>query len=87
MESVTAFEAQSQFPKLLARVEGGEEVVITRREKVIARMVPEIAGNSEAARRAVAGLDAIRERIAARPSSQSALTAGEVKSAIEEGRH
>ena len=35
---VTAVEAKTRFGELLDRVEAGEEVVITRRGKVVARM-------------------------------------------------
>ena len=38
---ISAHEAKTHFGELLKRVERGEEVVITRRELPIARMVPE----------------------------------------------
>lgn len=41
MRTVAVVEAKSQFSALLAAVESGEEVVITRRGQVIARLVPE----------------------------------------------
>jgi prevent-host-death family protein len=40
MKEVGAFEAKSRLGQLLDRVEAGEEVVITRRGKVVARLVP-----------------------------------------------
>jgi len=40
MRSVPVVEAKAQFSALLAAVEQGEEVVITRRGCVIARIVP-----------------------------------------------
>jgi len=40
MREVGAFEAKSRLGQLLDWVEAGEEVVITRRGKVVARMVP-----------------------------------------------
>lgn len=40
MKEIGAFEAKSRLGKLLDWVEAGEEVVITRRGKVVARMVP-----------------------------------------------
>jgi prevent-host-death family protein len=40
MKEVGAFEAKSRLGQLLDWVEAGEEVVITRRGKVVARMVP-----------------------------------------------
>lgn len=40
MKEVGAFEAKSRLGQLLDRVEAGEEVVITRRGKAVARLVP-----------------------------------------------
>lgn len=43
MRTVAVVEAKSQFSALLAAVERGEEVAITRRGRVIARLVPDTA--------------------------------------------
>ena len=40
MREIGAFEAKSKLGQLLDWVEAGEEVVITRRGKVVARLVP-----------------------------------------------
>ena len=40
MKHVGAFEAKNKLGTLLDWVEGGEEVVITRRGKAVARLVP-----------------------------------------------
>jgi prevent-host-death family protein len=48
MAKVTAFEAKTRFGELLDRVADGEEVVITRHDKPVARLVPE---GASAARR------------------------------------
>jgi prevent-host-death family protein len=40
MREVGAFEAKNRFGTLLDWVEKGEEVVITRRGKIVARLVP-----------------------------------------------
>ncbi|HLA79842.1 MAG TPA: type II toxin-antitoxin system prevent-host-death family antitoxin [Vicinamibacteria bacterium] len=40
MSKVTAFEAKTRFGELLERVSKGEEVVITRHDKAVARLVP-----------------------------------------------
>ena len=40
MKEVGAFEAKSRLGQLLDQVEAGEEVVITRRGKAVARLVP-----------------------------------------------
>ena len=84
MASVTAFEAKTRFGKLLERVAQGEEIVITRHEKPVARIVPEGHGNLEDIRIAAAGLRELRRRIAARRGRT--LSHVQVKSLIEEGR-
>jgi antitoxin (DNA-binding transcriptional repressor) of toxin-antitoxin stability system len=40
MESSTVYEAKTQFSRLLARVEAGEEIVICRGKTAIAKLVP-----------------------------------------------
>ncbi len=60
MRKVGAFEAKNRLGQLLDLVERGEEVVITRRGKQVARLVPaEGAINRDQAR---AALRRIRER-------------------------
>jgi prevent-host-death family protein len=41
MKSVPVVEAKAHFSALLAAVEAGEEIALTRRGKVIARLVPD----------------------------------------------
>jgi prevent-host-death family protein len=50
---VTAFDAKTRFGELLDRVIKGEEVVITRHDKPVARLVPEGAQRLDEVRRAV----------------------------------
>ncbi len=73
MAKVSAFEAKTRFGELLDRVAKGEEVVITRHDKPVARLVPEGTQRLDDVRRAVEGL---RELLSNR----------EVRSAIDEGR-
>jgi prevent-host-death family protein len=40
MTTVTVHVAKTQLSKLIARVEAGEEVIIARRDKPVARLVP-----------------------------------------------
>jgi prevent-host-death family protein len=40
MESVGLFEAKTHFSELVARAEQGEEVIITRHNKPVAKIVP-----------------------------------------------
>jgi prevent-host-death family protein len=57
MRKVGAFEAKNRLGALLDSVERGEEIVITRRGKPVARLVPaEVGFDRTKARRAVAGL-------------------------------
>jgi len=84
MSKVTAFEAKTRFGELLERVSRGEEVVITRHDKVVARLVPEGPQRLDEVRRAVSGLRELQSRI--RRRSRAKLSDREVRSAIEEGR-
>ncbi len=84
MAKVTAFEAKTRFGELLERVANGEEVVITRHAKAVARLVPEGVQRQDEIRRAVSGLRELQNQI--RRRSRAKLSDREVRSAIEEGR-
>jgi len=84
MTKVTAFEAKTRFGELLERVAKGEEVVITRHDKPVARLVPEGAQRGDDVRRAVAGLQALQQQI--RKRSRAKLSDWDVRTAIDEGR-
>ena len=84
MAKVSAFEAKTHFGELLDRVSKGEEVVITRHDRPVARLVPEGAQRLDEVRRAVAGLRELQKRI--RRRSKPKLSDREVRSAIDEGR-
>jgi prevent-host-death family protein len=84
MATVTAFEAKTRFGELLDRVSKGEEVVITRHDKPVARLVPEGTRRLDDVRRAVAGLRELQARI--RTRSKAKLSDREVRAAIEDGR-
>jgi prevent-host-death family protein len=86
MTTVTDSAAKTRFGELLDRVAQGEEIVITRHEKPVARMVPEGRPSREQVGDAVDALFRLKERIAAQPHGRKPLTAAEIKSAIEEGR-
>ena len=62
----------------------GEEVVTTRHDKAVARLVPEGAPRLDEVRRAVSGLRELQDRI--RRRSRAKLSLREVRLAIEEGR-
>ena len=76
MREIGAFEAKNNLGALLSWVENGEEVLITRRGKPVARLVPVI--DRAKALDAVAG---IRE-------ARRGLTLGdlEIKDLVDEGR-
>jgi prevent-host-death family protein len=86
MASVTAFEAKTRFGTLLERVTRGEEIVITRHDKPVARIVPERGASREAVRVAAAGLRGLRQRIAKRRGGKPPLTHAQIVRLIQEGR-
>jgi prevent-host-death family protein len=62
MREVGAFEAKSRFGQLLDWVEAGEEVVITRRGKIVARMAPpNMAFDQDRSRRAAQRIREMRK--------------------------
>jgi prevent-host-death family protein len=60
MHEVGAFEAKNKLGTLLDWVEGGEEVLITRHGKAVARLVPAVVGFDRA--KAKLAAQRIRER-------------------------
>src|SRR3990167_8329140 len=63
MSEIGAFEAKTQFSKLLARVQRGEEITVTLRGKPVARLVPLKPGfDKEQARKAMEDLRAVGRR-------------------------
>jgi prevent-host-death family protein len=84
MATVTAFQAKTRFGELLDRVVRGEEIVITRHEKAVPRLVPEGGANLERTRKAVAEPRAGRSLIANRRGFRP-LTERGIKAAIEQG--
>lgn len=79
MKEIGAFEAKNKFGQLLDWVEAGEQVVITRRGKVVARLVPPRESFDRAA-----ALDAA-QRIRARRQGVT-LGGAKIKDLIAEGR-
>lgn len=85
MSTVTAFQAKTRFGELLDRVIRGEEIVITRHEKPVARIVPEGGADLDRISRAVADLRAGRAAMAQRRRFKM-LSDREIKAAIGQGR-
>jgi antitoxin (DNA-binding transcriptional repressor) of toxin-antitoxin stability system len=86
MAAVSAFVAKTRFGELLDRVSAGEEIVITRHDKPVARIVREGAPRLDNVRRAVEALRSLQQRIAARGPAKAKLLDRDVRAAIDEGR-
>jgi len=79
MVQIGAFEAKNRLSELLRRAESGEEITITNRGRVVARLVPpEPDISSDQVRAAVARIRARRKGVT--------LGGLSVKELIEEGR-
>ncbi|MEA2239225.1 MAG: Antitoxin Phd YefM, type toxin-antitoxin system [Thermoanaerobaculia bacterium] len=86
MLKMSASEARNRFGALLRRVELGEDIVITRHDRPIARVVREGAPNLDSVKRSVEGLRQLQQRIRERNRVRSALSPAEVRAAIDCGR-
>ena len=86
MMTIPALEAKTKFGELLDRVLRGEEIIITRHEKPVARLIPEGGRSLAEIRRAAEGLEALQKEIAASISGKCVLSWKEFKSFVEEGR-
>jgi len=82
MESIGIYEAKSKLSQLVERAESGREVVITRRGKPVAKLVPVQAGQ-EVDRKAI--MDEIRA-FSKTIKLKRKLTMRELREAIEWGR-
>jgi prevent-host-death family protein len=85
MPTVTALEAKTRFGELLERVSRGEEIIITRHDKPVARIIPEGGASLDEVRRVVENLRALRRKMGARPGFKP-LTDREIRTATQEGR-
>jgi len=85
-QSIGLFEAKTHLSELVARAEQGEEVVITRHNRPVAKIVPfdEVApADIERRMRAVARLQALGAEIAERGGP---VTREEILEWVHEGR-
>ena len=85
MATVSESEAKTRFFELLDRVVRGEEIVISRHGKAVARLVPQGRAKLEHTRQAVARLRAVRSLMSNRRGFKP-LSDEEVKESIEESR-
>ena len=82
MREIGAFEAKNTLGTLLDQVQKGEEIVITRHGKPVARLVPETGrGDGARARKAAADIRAL-----ARSANLGAFDWEEWKTFRDEGR-
>jgi prevent-host-death family protein len=79
MRSIGSFEAKNKLSSLLDQVEHGAEIIITRRGRAVARLVPAEPGfHRKKAKRAADGL---------REASKGVMLRGlKIKALIDEGR-
>jgi len=79
MTEIGAFEAKNRLSELLRRVEVGEEIAITNRGRIVARLMPPApAFDAEGARAAISRIRARRKGVK--------LGGVTLKELIEEGR-
>jgi prevent-host-death family protein len=79
MREIGAFEAKNKLGQLLDRVEAGEEITITRRGRVVARLMPPRPSvDREQARSAAAAIRAMSKGVT--------LGGLKIKDMISEGR-
>lgn len=78
MNDVALFDAKNRLSELIHRVEAGEEIAITRRGKIVARLVPAVPeAASQRALEAVAALRASRKGVTlGKLSSRELIRAG-----------
>jgi prevent-host-death family protein len=87
IREVGAFEAKNTLGSLLDRVEQGEEIVITRHGKPVARLVPNVGKTDQDQGRAA--FERLRERarqLARENPGQPAFDWEEIKKLRDEGR-
>lgn len=86
METIGLFEAKTHLSELVARAEQGEEVIITRHNKPVAKLVPigQVSAEVVARRRqAMAELETIGRNVAERTGG---ITREEILEWVREGR-
>lgn len=79
MRTIGAFEAKNRLSELLANVENGEEVTITRHGRAVARLVPITRHDEARIAAAIAELRELRRQVRLAPGES-------VRGLIDEGR-
>lgn len=80
---IPSHEAKTRFGELLSRVERGEEVIITRHELPVARMIPEGRPRQGEMAQIVLG---IKQRRSERRLNSDGLPRISVRELVEDGR-
>jgi prevent-host-death family protein len=83
LSSVGAYDAKTRLSELLDRVEKGEQIIITRHGRPVARLVPE---RSQDVARAIEALDRITARRGRLAQCGVRITRDEIRAWREEGR-
>lgn len=87
METVGAFEAKNTLGSLLDRVEAGEEIVITRHGRAVARLVPNVGrANKDETRAAIDRIRARASRLSATRTSSEPFDWEAIKKVRDQGR-
>lgn len=85
MTTISAFEAKTRFGDLLERVSRGEEIVITKHQKPVARLIPEGRPALSEVREAVSELASLRDEMTSRRGARP-LADKDIRDAIRKGR-
>ena len=85
MTTVSAFEAKTRFGDLLERVSRGEEIVITKHQRPVARLVPEGRPALSEVRDAVRQLASLRAEMAHRRGVRP-IPDKDIRAAVRKGR-
>ena len=86
MESIGLFEAKTHLSELIARAERGEEVVITRHNKPVAKLVPvsdRPPFDPEKRRQAIQSLLSLRDELL---QAHGSMTTEEIVRLVRDGR-
>ena len=78
MHTVGAYEAKTHLPKILNKVDDGEEYIITRNGRPVAKLVPIPKRDKKLIEEAIAGLNKI--------SKEHTLNGLSIKKMIDKGR-
>ncbi|WP_291188077.1 type II toxin-antitoxin system prevent-host-death family antitoxin [Gilvibacter sp.] len=73
METIGSFKAKTHWSALLDKVALGQEIIITKRGKPVARLIPEIIDDNDDINRAIEDLKTLRKGVTLEGISWKAL--------------